>query len=219
MYIFVTFCFCQSLVNNGRKSIITWSINQDSWPYFGQIDLHHQYGIFETKTYLSCKIFPVVWSQEWWLHFKELNREHYSTGYRIYSIDRPGRLLNFWTLRVGPCLKWELIQGWALIKSSTSVVCLFCYNTINGNNKTWICKKARFLSNTQKKTPSSWKSLVSTCSSFLGEGGWGWALIWVLVGGGGAGYLLTFSAFRMGPRLGTYSNSYGTDFSVSTLRK
>ena len=23
--------------------------------------------------------------------------------YRIYSINRPGRLLNFWTLRVGAC--------------------------------------------------------------------------------------------------------------------
>ena len=36
--------------------------------------------------------------------------------YRIYSINRPGRLLNFWTLRVGAYSRWALIRGWALIK-------------------------------------------------------------------------------------------------------
>ncbi len=36
--------------------------------------------------------------------------------YRIYSIKRPGRLLNFWTLRVGVYSRWTLIRGWALIK-------------------------------------------------------------------------------------------------------
>ena len=39
--------------------------------------------------------------------------------YRIYSINRHGRLLNFWTLRVGAYSRWALIQGWALIKFST----------------------------------------------------------------------------------------------------
>ena len=74
-------------------------------------------------------------------------RRDFSTGvtrgvcysYRIYSINRPGRLLNFWTLRVGAYLRWALIRGWALIKFSTfsaSVVRLFCNKTINGNNKT-----------------------------------------------------------------------------------
>ena len=38
--------------------------------------------------------------------------------YRIYSINRPGRLLNFWTLRVGAYSRWALIRGWALIKFS-----------------------------------------------------------------------------------------------------
>ncbi len=37
-------------------------------------------------------------------------------SYRIYSIKRPGRLLNFWTLRVGAYLRWALNRGWALIK-------------------------------------------------------------------------------------------------------
>ena len=49
--------------------------------------------------------------------------------YRIYSINRLGRLLNFWTLRVGAYLRWVLIRGWALIKFSlfsASLVCLFC---------------------------------------------------------------------------------------------
>ena len=56
---------------------------------------------------------------------------------------------------------------WALIKFSVfsaSVVCLFCNKTINGNDKTLRCKKARFLLNTLKKTASSWKSLISTYS-------------------------------------------------------
>ena len=68
--------------------------------------------------------------------------------YRIYSINRPGRLLNFWTLRVGAYSRWALIRGWALIKFSpfsASVVCLFCNKTINGNNKTRRCNKASFL--------------------------------------------------------------------------
>ena len=30
--------------------------------------------------------------------------------YRIYSINRPGRLLNFWTLRVGAYSRWALIK-------------------------------------------------------------------------------------------------------------
>ena len=38
--------------------------------------------------------------------------------YRIYSINRPGRLLNFWTSRVGAYSRWALIRGWALIKFS-----------------------------------------------------------------------------------------------------
>ena len=35
-------------------------------------------------------------------------------SYRIYSINCPGRLLNFWTLRVGAYSRWALIRGWAL---------------------------------------------------------------------------------------------------------
>ena len=59
--------------------------------------------------------------------------------YRIYSINRPGRLLNFWTLRVGAYSRWALIRGWALIEFSTfsaSLVCVFSNKTINGNNRT-----------------------------------------------------------------------------------
>ncbi len=41
--------------------------------------------------------------------------------YRIYSIKRPGRLLNFWTSRVGAYSRWALIRGWALIKFSPFV--------------------------------------------------------------------------------------------------
>ena len=54
--------------------------------------------------------------------------------YRIYSINRPGRLLNFWNLRVGAYSR----LGWALIKFSpfsASEVCLFCNKTINASTK------------------------------------------------------------------------------------
>ena len=33
-------------------------------------------------------------------------------------IKRPGRLLNFWTLRVAAYSRWAFIRGWALIKFS-----------------------------------------------------------------------------------------------------
>ena len=71
-----------------------------------------------------------------------------SCDYRIYSINCPGRLLNFWTLIVGAYLRWALIRGWALIKFSpfsASVVCLFCKKIINGNNKKRKFNKAKFL--------------------------------------------------------------------------
>ena len=58
--------------------------------------------------------------------------------YRIYSLNRPGRLLNFWTLRMGAYSRWALIRGWALIKFSpfsASKICLFYNKTINANKK------------------------------------------------------------------------------------
>ena len=93
--------------------------------------------------------------------------------YCISSINRPGRLLNFWTLKVGAYSRWALIWGWTLIEFSpflTSVVCIFCKKTVNGNNKTRRCNKARFLQNTLKKTPSSWKSQISTYPFWGGSG-------------------------------------------------
>ena len=126
-------------------------------------------------------------------------------NYRIYSINRPGRLLIFWTLRVGAYSRWALTWGLALIKFLpflASEVCLFCNKTINANNKTRRSNKATFLWNTLKKTPSSGKSLIRIYS--LKWGGWEWALVWVWLrwGGGGrlfeAERLLTFSAFRTG---------------------
>ena len=58
----------------------------------------------------------------------------FCAAYHIYLINRPGHLLNFWTLRVGTYLRWVLIRGWALIKFppfSASEECLFCNETIN----------------------------------------------------------------------------------------
>ena len=34
----------------------------------------------------------------------------FSPDYRIYSIKRPGRLLNFWTLRVSTYSRWAFIK-------------------------------------------------------------------------------------------------------------
>ena len=47
---------------------------------------------------------------------------------------------------MGAYSRWALTRGWALIKFSpfsASVVSLFCNKTINGNNKTRRCNKAR----------------------------------------------------------------------------
>ena len=99
-------------------------------------------------------------------------------------------------------------------------------NTINGNNKTRRCNKARFL----KKTPSSGKSLISTYLRFFGwepgrdqkggwrlfefefeggEVGWGWALIKFFC-------LQDWSLFEVGAnsRLGAYSNKYGSTMTM-----
>ena len=72
---------------------------------------------------------------------------------------------------MGAYSRWALIRGWALIKFSpfsTSVVCIFCNKTVNGNNKTRRCNNAMFLQKTLKKTPSSGNSLVSAYSFFEG---------------------------------------------------
>ena len=61
--------------------------------------------------------------------------------YRIYSINRPGSLLNFWTLRVGAYMRWALLT---FSPFSVSLVCLSCNETVNGNNKMRRCNKANF---------------------------------------------------------------------------
>ena len=149
-----------------------------------------------------------------WTHTKQKNCAYFI--YRIYSINRPGRLINFWTLIVGAYSRWALLRGWALIKFSlfsASEVCLFCNKTINANNKTRRSNKARFLYDTLKKTPSSGKSLIRIYS--LNRGGWGWPLIWVWLGGGGGGRLFEVGA---NSRLGAYSNKYGNCSSLNARR-
>ena len=115
-------------------------------------------------------------------------------SYRICSINRRGRLLNFWTLRVGAYSRWALIK---FSPFSASEVYLFCNKTINANNKTRrIVTKQRFCKLLWRKLPSSGKSLIRIYT--LKWVGLGWALIWVWLGGGGgrrlfeAGRLLTF---------------------------
>ena len=69
-----------------------------------------------------------LWTRERWRHLKKssfgnsLDKRFMTStraseerdrkvSYRIYSINRPGRLLNFWTLRVGAYSRWVLIRG------------------------------------------------------------------------------------------------------------
>ena len=71
------------------------------------------------------------------VHNQELTQAFLSPralNYHIYSINRPGRLSNFSTLRVDANSRWALIRGWALIEISpfsASAVCLF----LQQNNK------------------------------------------------------------------------------------
>ena len=63
-------------------------------------------------------------------------------SYRIYSINHPGRLLNFLTSRVSTYLRLGNIK---FLPFSANVVCLLCNKAINGNNKMQRCNKVRFL--------------------------------------------------------------------------
>ena len=47
--------------------------------------------------------------------FKEVKK---LANHRIYLVKRPGRLLNFWTFRVGAYSRWAFIRGWAHTKFS-----------------------------------------------------------------------------------------------------
>ena len=112
-------------------------------------------------------------------------------NYRIYSINHPGRLLHFWTLRVSGYSRWALIRGWALIKCSpfsASEVCFFCNKTINGNNKCEEVTKQGFCKILSEKSFIRIHSAqvggvgVSAYLSLIGRRrGWafirGWALI------------------------------------------
>ena len=48
--------------------------------------------------------------------------------YRIYSINRPGRLLNFWSLRVGTYSRRALIRGWRIPKFSKIIFGNFSFS-------------------------------------------------------------------------------------------
>ena len=119
------------------------------------IDTGHRYGNFAVVPQTSFRRdFPMVESRNVGCFLRMPCLFH----------NRPGRLLNFWTLRPWD---WVLIRGWALTKFSpfsASVVCLFSNKTINGCKKTRRCSKARFCNCTLKKTPSSGQSVISTYS-------------------------------------------------------
>ena len=112
--------------------------------------------------------------------------------YRIYSINRPGRILNFWTLRVGAHSRLGAYQIFTIFSKCSSI---FFNKTVNANNKKRRCNKARFLYNILKKTPSSGGSLITSYWSFRGRE-WG----------GVGAYIFEVGA---NSRLGAYSNKYG----------
>ena len=88
---------------------------------------------------------PLLAWHDFWLWYKHL---YCNLRYRISSINRPGRLLNFQTLKVGAYSRWVLFGGWALIKFSpfsASVICLFCNKAINANKRMRRSNKAGFL--------------------------------------------------------------------------
>ena len=50
--------------------------------------------------------------------------------YRIYSINRPGRLLNFWTLRVGAYSRWGAYlnkYGMTTVMTHTAFNCFYAF--------------------------------------------------------------------------------------------
>ena len=122
----------------------TTSVVQLYVPLMSLIAERHVFGFLHLFTTRRCY---------WAIRIKTFNFNicgptTFQYKYCIYSINHPGHLLNVWTLRVGTYSRWALIRGWGLIKFSAfsaSVVCLFCNKTINGNDKTRRCNKARFL--------------------------------------------------------------------------
>ena len=77
---------------------------------------------------------------------------------------------------MGAYSRWALIRGWALIKFSpfsTSVVCIFCKKTVNGNSKTWRCNKASRLFKTLWRKLRLRGSLKLVLIPFLGGSGKG----------------------------------------------
>ena len=118
----------------------------------------------------------------WSIFWKSNQLTKQKNNYRIYSIYRTGRLLNFWTLIVGAYSRWALIRGWALITFSpfsASAVCLFCYKIINGNHKSEEVTMQGF----NPICKILWTKLRLREGLLL-------CLIWVCVGGSGVGWAL-----------------------------
>ena len=67
--------------------------------------------VWRVKAKSSSSFIPSLESIDiLFFRFKRLGKKGISCKYRIYSINRPGRLLNFWTLRVGAYSRWALIK-------------------------------------------------------------------------------------------------------------
>ena len=152
----------------------------------------------------------------------------HQTSYRIYSINRPGRLLNFCTLRVGAYSRWALIQGWALVKLSpfsASEVCLFCKKKKMLIPKREEVTKQGFSILLWKKLRPRGSLLLELIHSSGWDGGeclyefdWeeeGWARIrgWALIN---FFFVQDGRLFEVGAnlQLGAYSNKYGIQRNV-----
>ena len=83
---------------------------------------------YDSVQSVHCMMYEIIVFENF--RFRPSTQKRKFSKYRIYSINRPGRLLNFWTLIVGAYSRWA--RGG---RFSASVVCLFCNKTINAITK------------------------------------------------------------------------------------
>ena len=72
----------------GRNEGIVRGGERMIWQKIVRFSHYRRFVANDSCAVVSRAMFPVAWKAM-------------CAGYRIYSINRPGRLLNFWTLRVG----------------------------------------------------------------------------------------------------------------------
>ena len=96
--------------------------------------------------------------------------------YRIYSINRPGRLLNFWSLRVGTYSRWALIRGWAYTQIFENYFreLFFQHSTLLPKSKIsgWMVRISEKVSESLGTFPGKYCTNCRCFQSFLSFVGW-----------------------------------------------